>query len=86
MKTTDKKPRPHTFIKEDITRAHTHKEMMMDWLFTEMEEHSKMLQMYADFYDYFQRGIQVDQEFAKIISVADSSIPDLGQNSQAYMQ
>ena len=43
MKSPDKKPRPHMFIKEDITRAHAHKEMMMDWLFTEMEEHSKML-------------------------------------------
>ena len=53
MKSPDKKPPARAFLEEDITRAHAHKERMMDWLFTEMEEHSKMLQMYSDFYDYF---------------------------------
>ena len=36
------------FLEEDVTRLHAHKELMMDWLFTEMEEHSKKLQMYSE--------------------------------------
>ena len=53
IKSTDKKPTTRVFLEEDVTRLHSHKEMMMDWLFTEMEEHSKKLQMYSDWYDYF---------------------------------
>ena len=42
------KPQSKVFLEEDVTRLHAHKELMMDWLFTEMEEHSKKLQMYSE--------------------------------------
>ena len=63
IKNPSKRPTSHVFLSEDINRLHSHKEMMMDWLFTEMEEHSKKLQMYSDWYDYFNRGINVGEEF-----------------------
>ena len=51
---------------------------MMDWLFTEMEEHSKKLGMYSDWYDYFQRGINVDDEFSNIMQLcASQGLTDL---------
>jgi len=53
IKSPDQKPTSKVFLEEDVTRVHAHKELMMDFLFTEMEEHSKKLQMYSDFYDYF---------------------------------
>ena len=68
------------FIEEDVVRCHAHKELMMDWLFTEMEEHSKKLQMYSDWYDYFQRGISVEKEFAQIM--AATNMPELADSSQ----
>ena len=52
----------------------------MDWLFTEMEEHSKKLQMYSDWYDYFQRGIVVEKEFSQIM--AATNIPELADSTQ----
>jgi len=60
---------------EDVARMHTHKELMMDWLFTEMEEHSKKLQMYADFYDYFQRSLLVEKEFLSIMQQTNQYFP-----------
>lgn len=73
------------YLEEDITRAHAHKELMMDFLFTEMEEHSKKLQMYSDFYDYFERGIEIDKEFMTIMKQASASIPSLADSSK-YLQ
>ena len=67
IKNPAERPTMRVFIQEDVLRVHTHKEMMMDFLFTEMEEHSKKLQMYAEFYDYFQRGINVEKEFLSIM-------------------
>ena len=73
------------FIEEDVVRLHAHKELMMDWLFTEMEEHSKKLGMYSDWYDYFQRGINIDDEFSNIMRLAASQgLPELG-DPQAYL-
>ena len=64
---SDKKPTSRVFMEEDVLRMHAHREMMMDWLFTEMEEHSKKLQMHADWFDYFQRGLNIDKEFTLIM-------------------
>lgn len=50
-----------------MTRLHAHKDFMMDWLFVEMEEHSKKLQMYSDWFDYFDRSIDIDTEFSQIM-------------------
>ena len=55
------------FIEEDVVRLHAHKELMMDWLFSEMDEHSKKLHMYSDWYDYFQGHIKIDDEFSNIM-------------------
>ena len=55
------------FIEEDVVRLHAHKELMMDLLFSEMEEHSKKLHMYSDWYDYFQRGMSIEEEFSNIM-------------------
>eukprot|EP00354_Favella_ehrenbergii_P006066 CAMPEP_0170475382 /NCGR_PEP_ID=MMETSP0123-20130129/17046_1 /TAXON_ID=182087 /ORGANISM="Favella ehrenbergii, Strain Fehren 1" /LENGTH=67 /DNA_ID=CAMNT_0010745863 /DNA_START=78 /DNA_END=281 /DNA_ORIENTATION=- len=54
----------------------------MDWLFTEMEEHSKKLQMYSDFYDYFERGLNVEKEFTDIMQYASASIPSLANHNE----
>ena len=43
IKSPDQKPTSKVFLEEDVTRVHAHKELMMDFLFTEMEEHSKKL-------------------------------------------
>jgi len=73
------------FIEEDVVRCHAHKELMMDWLFTEMEEHSKKLGMYSDWYDYFQRGINIEDEFSTIMKLtAASGYPELA-NTGAYL-
>ncbi len=72
-------------MEEEVTRVHAHKTLMMDFLFTEMEEHSKKLQMYADFYDYFQRGISVDKEFTQIMQGASSFFPAL-KDSDKFLQ
>ena len=55
---------------------------MMDWLFTEMEEHSKKLQMYADWYDYFQRGINIEEEFQLVMRQAAATFPPLADNNE----
>ena len=55
------------FLEQDVDRLQSHKEMMMDFLFTEMEEHSKKLQMYSDWFDFFQRGLDIEREFAGIM-------------------
>ena len=57
----------------------------MDWLFTEMEEHSKKLQMYADFFDYFERGLNVEQEFALIMDFA-KNIQGAGDGKDFILQ
>ena len=82
-KSTDKKPNTRELLEQDVTRLHSHKEMMMDWLFTEMEEHSKKLQMYSEWFDYFQRSISVEQEFQQIMKV--TNIPGLADNTD-YLQ
>ena len=67
-------------------RCHAHKELMMDWLFTEMEEHSKKLGMYSDWYDYFQRGINVEDEFSNIMKLcASQGLSDLA-DPQPFLQ
>ena len=57
----------------------------MDWLFTEMEEHSKKLQMYSDWYDYFNRGINVEEEFQLVMKQAAAHYPPLADNN-AFLQ
>lgn len=85
IKTPDKKPNARDFLADDVSRVHHHKELMMDWLFTEMEEHSKKLQMYADFFDYFERGLNVEQEFALIMDFA-KNIEGAGDGKDFILQ
>lgn len=80
IKSNDKKPTTRVFLEEEVLRMHSHKEMMMDWLFTEMEEHSKKLQMHSDWFDYFQRGLNVEKEFTQIMGA--TGIPQLADSSQ----
>ena len=80
IKATDKKPTTKVFLEEDVIRMNSHKELMMDWLFTEMEEHSKKLQMYSDWFDYFQRGISVEKEFTNIMAM--TGITQLNDSSE----
>lgn len=54
---------------------HNHREMMMDWLYSEMEEHSKMLHIYADWFDKAQSGIDVETEFKAAMSAINKVQP-----------
>ena len=82
IKDPSKRPTTRVFLNEDVHRLHDHKELMMDWLFTEMEEHSKKLQMYADWYDYFQRGINIEEEFQLVMRQAAATFPPLADNNE----
>ena len=47
----------------------------MDWLFSEMEEHSKMLQMYADWFDKAQSGLDIETEFKAAMTAINKVQP-----------
>ena len=56
---------------------------MADWMYTEMEEHAKKLETYADLFDKAQNAIDVDQEFLEAIMQIDK-FKDPERESQKY--
>lgn len=47
----------------DVRRLKTHRELLADWMYIEMEEHAKKLEVYTDLFDKAQNGVDVDNEF-----------------------
>ena len=50
-------------IKADVKRVSDHKELFMDWMYIEMTEHSKKLQMYSKWFENIQGFFDLDNEF-----------------------
>ena len=47
----------------EVKRHKAHRDLLTDWLYTEMEEHAKKLEIYSDLFNMFQNGIDVNDEF-----------------------
>ena len=58
-------------VRIDVRRLKAHRDLLADWMYTEMEEHAKKLETYADIFDKAQNGIDVDDEFIKAIMDID---------------
>ena len=51
----------------EVKRLRVHKELLTDWMYTEMEEHAKKLEIYADLFKVAQYEIDVNDEFMEAI-------------------
>ena len=47
----------------DVERLATKRQMMMDFLYQEIEEHSRKLEVYSNLYQMTHEGIKLDVEF-----------------------
>ena len=72
-------------IKMDVRRLKTHKDLLSDWMYVEMEEHSKKLEVFADLFEKCQNGVDVDEEFLEAIIEIDKFGKDARSESQKYV-
>ena len=47
-------------LQTDVDRLNQHKGIVMDWLYTEMSEHSKKLELYAKWFEATQSGLSLE--------------------------
>ena len=63
----------------------THKDLLSDWMYCEMEEHSKKLEVYADLFEKCQNGVDVDEEFLQAIIEIDKFGKEARSESQKFI-
>jgi len=68
----------------DVKRLKTHRDMLADWMYMEMEEHAKKLEIYADLFDKTQNGIDIDDEFMEAM-IAINKFQDPRKESEHYV-
>ena len=49
----------------DVQRLYNHRQVLMDLLYVEMEEHSRKLETYSNMFEMTQTNLDVDKEFMK---------------------
>ena len=68
----------------EVKRHKAHRDLLTDWLYTEMEEHSKKLEIYSDLFNMYQNGIDVDDEFMEAV-IAIGKFKDPHRESTQYI-
>ena len=68
----------------DVKRLKTHRDLLADWMYMEMEEHAKKLEIYADLFDKTQNGIDINDEFMEAM-IAINKFQDPRKESEQYV-
>lgn len=68
----------------EVKRHKAHRDLLTDWLYTEMEEHAKKLEIYSDLFNMFQNGIDVNDEFMEAM-IAVKKFKDPHRESTQYV-
>ena len=67
----------------DVKRLKSQRDLLADWMYIEMEEHAKKLEIYADLFDKAQNGIDVDTEFMETM-IEINKFTEARKDSKAY--